>query len=220
MWAELDTNDQLVAGRPVQVFRKAGAQTLQDGRQLPANWMRLFSTEEKAEMHIFPMAFERNDDPTKQNTGDFTYTFDGTTITETPVVVDMPMVSYKSKKVLELQQLRDAEISTPAILTFGQTDYAFETMGVPRDLMLATRTAVNSGMAFPANFTWSSIDYDDGQGNVYEQTVVSGVTEAQFNQIVQAVIQKEYLAHKKFVELREDVDNATTYAEVDAVTWS
>lgn len=219
MYALLDENDQLVGGQPVAIYRKPKPITLPDGTQFPANWMGILSTDEKAYYHIYPMAGGSVPVGEIESGSPYTYSFDGSLVTETIATVPAPTDSYKILKIQELTRIRDSEISKPTIITFGATDYAFESTGVARDLMTGVRTAVNSGMAFPANFTWSSIDYDDGQGNVYESTVVSGVTEAQFNQIVQGVLTKEYLAHKQFVELREDVDNATTNAEVDAVQW-
>lgn len=220
MYALLNDSDQLVAGQPVAIYRKPGPVTVGD-LQLPPNWMQVLTPAEKQALHIWPMTTASYDRERYQESGAaYTYTFAGGLVTETIPLTDVALARYKQQKIQALEVAAQTEVDTPVFLTFGPTEYAFAAMGRAKELMMDVRVAVNSGMTFPANFTWSSIDYPDNISPTHEQTVVSGVTEAQFNQIVEAVLTKAYLANKKFVELREQVDNATNHAAVDAIVWT
>jgi len=221
MYALLDENDALVNGAPIAVYRSDGAITLPDGTQFPANWMRLLTPAEKQAYHIWEMQTTSYDPNTDQITGDPTYSFDGSIVTETYATEQVPLNAYKNSKIRSLRNSRNIDLSEPVFLTFGQTEYAFSTDLEVRVLLLHVITAVNAGMTFPANFTWASIDYPAGGDTpTHESKVVSGVTEAQAKELAQAMVTHEYVINKKYVTLLEDVDNATTHAEVDAVVWS
>lgn len=213
MYAQLDETDNLVGSKPIAVYRRPQAITLPNGDQLPRNWMSLFSQAEMQAMHIWPLVENVIDTKVERPSGEPTYVFDSVNVNATTPTQDLTLDGYRAVKMRELDTAYSQEIATPVIINLGGTDYAFSTDEKPKQLMFHVRTAVNSGMAFPVNFKWSSIAYE-----TYPQ-VVSVVTEIQFNQIVVAVLTQDYSANKQFVELREQVENATSRAEVDAIVW-
>ena len=221
MYAELNENDELVDGKPVNIYRKLTAFSDASGVQHPREWWQRTSPDEKAAVHIYPMARPPvNTDPQQKETGEFTYSFDGATVLETPILAPVSLNQYKNEKVRSITQSRNSDLSAPVFLTFGPTEYAFESVDPAKELLATILVANNSGITLPANFTWSSIDWFDENGvQTHEQTVVSTVTLAQLTQIFEAIGVRNYQIWKKFVELREQVDQATTLAEVDAVAW-
>lgn len=109
MYALLTDTDELVNGEPVQVYRKQKAEVI-NGIQYPRNWWTAYSLAEKAAIHVFPLARPfGNTDGTKEETGTYTYSFDGTEVLETPVLQDRKIEQVVDEKYNELTAYAESQ---------------------------------------------------------------------------------------------------------------
>ena len=119
MYAELNENDELVNGEPLQIFRKPKAITLSDGTQVPRNWMQAWSEAEKNAAHIFVLATTPYDQTQLRGTGEMTYTFDGIVVTETEATQPVTVDTYKADAYRQIDALLQTKIieaqTTPTI---------------------------------------------------------------------------------------------------------
>ena len=219
MYALLDNNDQLVAGKPVEIYRKPKAEIIND-IQYPRNWMQALTLAEKQAIHVWPLvAGNTIDSDVERAAGDPTYTFDNTNVIETIPTQDLTLAGYQAVKIRELTGKRDQAIVETIFLTLDATEQAFSADAVVRELLFGVITAINSGMTFPASFEWSSIEVRDETDTVTHTAEIISPTEAQTKTLAQVMLTQYYNANKQFINLRVDTYAATTRAEVDAITW-
>lgn len=248
MFAQLDENNELIdipadpgppptPGQtqvPVKVWRKSASfQYVENGvtYTAPRDWFTAWDMPKKYSVHIFPLVENAIDPKVERAAGDPVYTLDvpnKKVIATTPTQA-LTLEQAKDVKLVEITRARDNELTEPVFVTFGQNELAFSNDTVPHTLMLDVMTAVNAGLPWPANFKWSSIRLTElvetppGSDNWEEvethPQIVATITQAQAVDIAQAMVLHSYGANKQFIELREDIENATTLAEIDAIVW-
>jgi hypothetical protein len=136
MYALLDESDNLVAGKPIEIYRVSRAITLPDGLQLPGNWMQLLSIPEKALMHIFPLQTTTFDKHREYNTGASTFTFDGSMIYETIITAPLPepegLDRYKQVAYVLVDNMAQVKITEAENTPTVSEDYADDSIGKQR----------------------------------------------------------------------------------------
>ena len=231
-YAQLNENDELVNGEPIKVWRQSSSFTyvIDDVTYTaPHNWFAEWDQAQKQAAHMWTLVENIIDPSVERPAGEPTYVFDGTFVHATTPTQDLTLDGYKAVKLDEITNARSKELAEPIFVSFGQTELAFSNDTVPHTLLLDVMTAVNAGLAWPANFKWSSIRITEwvenppGSDNWEEvethPQIVAAITQEQAVDIAQAMVLHSYRANKQFIELREEIENATTRAEVDAIVW-
>ena len=212
MYAMLDENDQLVNGNPIAIYRRPEAITFTENGeeyQAPANWMQLWSLQEKNDKHIFPLVTNTIDSNQERESGaPYTYTFDGTNISETIPTQDLTLDGYRTVKMRELLGERDAEATQDIVVTIATVDTTFEATTFITTLAADVITQLSAGGTFPADFRWATKD-----------NVPMALTENQMKQLASLMLNQRYQAQRQYWILKKAVEDATTKAEIQAITW-
>jgi len=175
MYALLSNTDQLVDGKPVEIYRKSKAIEV-NGLSLPSNWMQLLSKEEKQALHIWPLTTVTYDKDTNKATGaENTYTFDTIVYETIPNEYDQDTVDKSKAGKLESDLTAvDVSVAEARAENFEYDGHMYYPDADSLNALITTMPYK------PEDFTmnWKTADLEaDGISNIYVLLDKTGIIE-------------------------------------------